>query len=73
MYISAHLFSIMFKFFGHAYCISSPYFRCAEVLEIQLGSCSAKGVMVHTIVTANIRRTRLGVHCLFLSFISRLK
>ncbi|KAA3471508.1 Histone-lysine N-methyltransferase MLL [Gossypium australe] len=32
--------------------------RCAEVLEIQLSSCFAKGVMEHTIAIVNIHHTR---------------
>ena len=46
---------------------NSCFFRYAEEQEIQTSLCSARGVMVLTIVTASILHTRWGVHRLFLS------
>ncbi|KAK3016161.1 hypothetical protein RJ639_007701 [Escallonia herrerae] len=50
-------------------CLLAEFVRSAEELEIKLGLCSAKGVMVHTIVTVSNLRTRCYCNsCCFLSF-----
>ncbi|KAF5952566.1 hypothetical protein HYC85_010510 [Camellia sinensis] len=42
----------------HGPVLHAEFVRSAEGLETKLGSCSVKGVMVHTIVTASNLRTR---------------
>lgn len=52
---------------------NSCFFRYAEEQEIQTSLCSARGVMVLTIVTVSILHTRWGVHWYSWVYISARK